>query len=225
MVSEVWQRLLRLFFRSQEEREMDEELRFHIDKETEKNLAGGMSATEARRRAHVRLGGVERVKAETREAWGIRSLQTLLMDFKIAGRGLLRTPVQTVAAIVAYPPPQRGACVQHVHYWEVVRRAIRRQEYQQVAQCHHSVLETATAIMERTMNRLPVVDVSLHRLLDVNGDRAPIQSQIRTKHRVQADAMRVRHIMGQGRHEPRVLHVSQMLLVVLHCRGCCCHCC
>ena len=43
MVSEVWQRLLRLFFRSQEEREMDEELRFHIDKETEKNLAEGMS--------------------------------------------------------------------------------------------------------------------------------------------------------------------------------------
>ncbi len=101
IVSEVWQRLRSLLFRSQEEREMDEELRFHIDKETEKNVAEGMSAGEARRQAHVRLGGVERVKERTRQAGGVRSLQTLLMDFKIAGRGLLRTPVQTVAAIIA----------------------------------------------------------------------------------------------------------------------------
>ena len=101
IVSEVWQRLHSLLFRSQEEREMDEELRFHIDKETEKNLAAGMSGREARRQAHVRLGGVERIKERTREASGIRWLQTFLKDVRIAGRGLLKSPVQTVAAIVA----------------------------------------------------------------------------------------------------------------------------
>jgi hypothetical protein len=100
IVSEAWQRLLRLLFRSREKREMEEELRFHIDKETEKNLAAGMNAKEARRRAHIRFGGIERVKESTREAWGIRSLQTLLTDVRIAARGLARTPGQTAAAII-----------------------------------------------------------------------------------------------------------------------------
>ena len=100
IVSELWQRLLRLSFRSQEEREMDEELRFHIDKETEKNLDAGMSRREARRQAHVRLGGIERVKESTREAWGIRAFQILLTDVRIAVRALLRTPGQSVAAII-----------------------------------------------------------------------------------------------------------------------------
>ena len=47
---------------------MDEEIRFHIERETERNMAAGMSLKEARRRALIDFGGVERHRAATRQA-------------------------------------------------------------------------------------------------------------------------------------------------------------
>ena len=46
---------------------LDEEIRFHIDQQIEKNIRAGMTPDEARRQAFVRFGGVEHVKEQTRD--------------------------------------------------------------------------------------------------------------------------------------------------------------
>jgi hypothetical protein len=58
------------------ERGMDEELRFHVEMETQANLKRGLGPEEARRGALVSFGGVERVKEECRDSWGVRLVET-----------------------------------------------------------------------------------------------------------------------------------------------------
>ena len=57
----------RLFHRSRAERDLDRELRFHLERQISDNLAAGMSPTEARRDALLKLGGIDRVKEEVRD--------------------------------------------------------------------------------------------------------------------------------------------------------------
>lgn len=90
IVSEVVLRLRSLVFRRREEREMAEELRFHIDMETEKNLQLGMTRTEARRQALITFGGLERIKERTRDARGLRWFDDLVTDARLAVRTLGR---------------------------------------------------------------------------------------------------------------------------------------
>ena len=60
-------RLRAMFRRRAGESELDEEFRFHLEMEIEKNLRAGMSPEEARRRAQVVFGGVDRHKEAMRD--------------------------------------------------------------------------------------------------------------------------------------------------------------
>ena len=64
-VMEGWRRL-RSRWRSEFESGLDEEIRFHIDRQTEKNRRAGMVPDEAHRQALITFGGVERTKESTR---------------------------------------------------------------------------------------------------------------------------------------------------------------
>lgn len=58
-----WSKRLRALLRKDTvERELDEELAYHLEMETQKNLGAGMSPEEARRQARVAFDGVERYK-------------------------------------------------------------------------------------------------------------------------------------------------------------------
>ena len=93
-------KLFRILFRKDEvEREMDEEMRFHLDMETEDNIRAGMSPHEARRRAMVRFGGVERFKEEARMSRGGRVVEDLVQAVRLALRGLRRSPGFTAVAL------------------------------------------------------------------------------------------------------------------------------
>jgi len=87
----LW-RLEVLFRKERAETEMDEELRFHLEKEVKTNLAAGMSAEEARRRALIEFGGVERTKEQVREVRGARPLDDLIRDIRFAYRAFLKRP-------------------------------------------------------------------------------------------------------------------------------------
>ncbi len=90
----------RAFFRRDAlEREMDEEMRFHVEMETKKNVGRGMSPGQARTEALRRFGGIERHKEEGRDAAGIPWLESLWQDVRIALRGLKRNPAYAIAAI------------------------------------------------------------------------------------------------------------------------------
>ena len=62
MLTEWLRRLRSLLRGGREDAEMQQELRFHLDMETAKNLAAGMEAREARRQAHLRLGAMTPVQ-------------------------------------------------------------------------------------------------------------------------------------------------------------------
>ncbi|HEY2375897.1 MAG TPA: ABC transporter permease [Gemmatimonadaceae bacterium] len=92
-------RLRALFRRGAAERELDEELRFHIEMETEQNLRSGMPPAEARRRALRDFGGVQPTKEAHRDVRG-RWLEELIADTRYALRTLRRAPVLAGAAII-----------------------------------------------------------------------------------------------------------------------------
>ena len=79
------------------ERGLDEEIRFHIDQQTEKNRRAGMSPDEARRQALIRFGGVERVKESTRDEIRPALLEDSLRDVRHGLRVLRRAPGFTAA--------------------------------------------------------------------------------------------------------------------------------
>lgn len=93
--------LLTAFRRGRAERELEEEFRFHIAKEAEKLVASGVDPVEARRRAHVRFGGVERTKQEMRDAGRLRWLEDLVLDVRHGLRTLGKTPVLAVVTVLS----------------------------------------------------------------------------------------------------------------------------
>lgn len=95
-------RLGLLFRRRAVEERMDEEFRFHIDMETERLVREqGLARSEARRRALVAFGGVERHKEALRDGRGLAWLGGLSLDFKLGFRMLAKYPGLTLVGGVA----------------------------------------------------------------------------------------------------------------------------
>jgi predicted permease len=90
-----------IFRRSNLERRIDDELRFHIENYTTDLERAGLTPEEARRRARVAFGGVEARKEECRDALGLRLLDQLVADGRYACRQLRHTPLFTTVAIVS----------------------------------------------------------------------------------------------------------------------------
>ena len=96
-----WARQLRAWARKGVvERELDEEMRFHIELEIEKNVGAGMSAEQARRTALLAFGGVEQYKEGVRDARWVRVLDDLGADARYAARTLVRRPGFSLAAVI-----------------------------------------------------------------------------------------------------------------------------
>ncbi len=68
------------------ERDMQEEMRFHVERETEENLRRGMTPAEARRQALLRFGGVSRFQEQARAARRTVFLENLQRDVRYALR-------------------------------------------------------------------------------------------------------------------------------------------
>ncbi|MGE0552666.1 MAG: ADOP family duplicated permease, partial [Gemmatimonadales bacterium] len=95
-----WLRAARLLLgRRRFEREMDEELAFHLERQEEDLVRGGVAPAEARRRARAMFGAVDGFKEDAREASGIAWLGQLRSDFGFALRTLRRSPGYALAAI------------------------------------------------------------------------------------------------------------------------------
>jgi predicted permease len=85
------------------ERELDEELAFHIERETQKHLASGLSPADARTRALARFGSVPLVADQCRDARGIGFVDDVARDILYALRTFRRAPLAalTIVATVA----------------------------------------------------------------------------------------------------------------------------
>jgi putative ABC transport system permease protein len=73
------------------DRQLERELRYHLDRRVEELIAEGLGEAEARRRAGLEFGGVTQVREAVRETWTWRWLDTALLDLRYAARSLRRS--------------------------------------------------------------------------------------------------------------------------------------
>ena len=81
------------------EREMRDEMGFHLDSRTKDLMREGLSERDARRRAQLEFGSVESYKEQTRDARGPRVLEDLIRDIGYALRGLRRSPALVLTCV------------------------------------------------------------------------------------------------------------------------------
>ncbi|HEV3455207.1 MAG TPA: ABC transporter permease [Thermoanaerobaculia bacterium] len=100
MLNELVYRLRVLLRRRVVEAELDEELRFHHEREVEKHMRAGRTRAQAMRLARLAFGGLDQVKESCREARGIEPLETLLRDLGYGLRMLRSHPGFSVIAVL-----------------------------------------------------------------------------------------------------------------------------
>jgi macrolide transport system ATP-binding/permease protein len=82
-------------------KQLNEDIREHLDRETQDNIDRGMSPEDAHYAALRRFGNVAQIKEKTHEVWSIAWLEQLLQDLRFGARTLGRSPGLTVAAVLA----------------------------------------------------------------------------------------------------------------------------
>jgi predicted permease len=100
MMSKLKTALHALLRRSRAESELDEELRYHIEEQTEQNIRMGMSSEEARYAAQKTFGGVEQAKERSRDARGVRWLEEFWQDLRYGMRMLAKYRSFTLIAVL-----------------------------------------------------------------------------------------------------------------------------
>jgi predicted permease len=94
-------RLRSLFRRGVVDRELDEELQFHIEQQIEANVARGMTPDAARIAALRAMGGLEQRKEECRDTRRVRVIEDFLMDVRYALRTMRRAPAFSAVAVLS----------------------------------------------------------------------------------------------------------------------------
>src|SRR5688500_5430831 len=93
-------RLRHMLRRAAADARMNDEMRFHIEMETEKHVRAGLPESEARRRATLVFGSAETQRELMREARRLPVLEDVWRDVRYAARSLSRTPGFAVAAML-----------------------------------------------------------------------------------------------------------------------------
>ena len=86
---------------SQVDADMSDEMRFHIDMETERLTRRGLDSDEASRQAAIAFGGVEKYRGAGRDAFGFTWMRGMSVDFKLGVRMLRKYPGLTAVALFA----------------------------------------------------------------------------------------------------------------------------
>lgn len=94
-------RIAGIFGKSKRDRELSAELESHLQLHIDDNLRAGMSPPEARRRAIIKLGGIESTKESYRDRRSIPIIETTLQDIRYGARSLVKNPGFTAVALLS----------------------------------------------------------------------------------------------------------------------------
>ena len=98
----LWRRLAgAVAGRRELEDRLDDEIRFHVEQQTEKNRRAGMAPDEARRQALIRFGGVEQMREGTRDVFRAARIEHLARDVRYGLRSLRRHPAFSAMAVLS----------------------------------------------------------------------------------------------------------------------------
>jgi putative ABC transport system permease protein len=94
-----WLTRLRFFMVSKPYCEVDEEVEFHIEQQTQANIAAGMTPQESHRQAVIAFGGVERAREQSHEQRPGHLMETIIQDVRYSLRGFHRNPLFTLTIV------------------------------------------------------------------------------------------------------------------------------
>ena len=100
-LADVVRRLRSLVRRHELEDRLDDEIRFHLEQQTEKNRRGGMTPDQARRQALIRFGGVAQARERTRDEFRAAPIENLARDVRYGLRSLRRHPGFSAMAVLS----------------------------------------------------------------------------------------------------------------------------
>src|SRR3954471_11655948 len=89
-----------LHARTERDRELAEELRSHIEIETDDNIDRGMAPAEARRAALLKFGNQQLAHEDARQMWSLPTLESILGDLKFGWRVLWKAPGFAIVAVL-----------------------------------------------------------------------------------------------------------------------------
>src|SRR4030095_4299088 len=98
----VLRRLRSLFRRKLVEQELEKEIRYHLDRQIEQNIAKGLSADEARSQAMSAFMGVEQRKEECRDVRGVNVIEHMVQDLIYGMRVLRKNPGFALVVIATF---------------------------------------------------------------------------------------------------------------------------
>jgi predicted permease len=100
MLNDLRFRVRALFHRDAVDEELDEELRFHFEREVEKYMRSGLKEAEAMRMARLAFGGHAQTKENTHGAHGTGFVELTVQDAKYAFRQLWANPTFALVMIL-----------------------------------------------------------------------------------------------------------------------------
>jgi hypothetical protein len=87
--------------RDEVEHEMTDEMRLHLDRATERLIARGMSASDARVEAVREFGHVASIEEEARDARGVRWIEEITQDLRFGLRALIHAPAFSIVVVLS----------------------------------------------------------------------------------------------------------------------------
>src|SRR5215510_14586907 len=98
-LSELWRRLLFYLRRDRFDRELEEEMGFHLEMKAQENAEAGMELDEARYSARRQFGNQTSLQEVSRDMWSFRFLETLAQDLRYGLRISLKDKGFTIVAV------------------------------------------------------------------------------------------------------------------------------